>query len=147
MTQRGWAPKNGPRRYVLDRRYDDLGWVTEVCAVIDAWVIIRTPERGDLLFPDSDDWERAMSNGKLNKGLHEVAASAGIVTGRDKRGSRTFHSLRHTCACELLEAGVTHPHAAYWIGDTLDEFMETYGRPTDEAMARAIFSTTRGTTE
>ena len=56
------------------------------------------------------------------------------------RGSRTFHSFRHTCACVLLEAGITHPHAANWIGDTLQEFTRTYGRPTDEAMAREIFA-------
>jgi hypothetical protein len=42
--------------------------------------------------------DKAMSNGKLNKGLHGVAALAGVVTGLGNRGSRTFHSLRHTCA-------------------------------------------------
>jgi integrase len=67
-----------------------------------------------------------------------------VVTGLRNQGSRTFHSLRHTCASELLEAGVTHPHAAYWIGDTLREFLATYGRPTDEEMARAIFSMRTG---
>lgn len=140
QSKKGWSPKNGPRRYVLDRRYDDLGWITETCDALDAWLRIRKPERGDFIFPDSDDWERAMSNGKLNKGLHDVAARAGIVTGLGERGSKTFHSLRHTCASELLEAGITHPHAAYWIGDTLRVFHATYGRPTDEAMAKAIFS-------
>jgi hypothetical protein len=140
QSKKGWSPKNGPRRYVLDRRYDELGWIREVCDALDAWVKIRRPERSDFMFPDPDDWATAMSNGKLNGGLHDVAARAGVVTGLGEQGSRTFHSLRHTCACELLEAGVTHPHAAYWIGDTLREFLATYGRPTDEAMAKAIFS-------
>jgi integrase len=66
-----------------------------------------------------------------------------VVTGLRAQGARTFHSFRHTCGSELLEAGVTHPHAAYWIGDTEREFMRTYGRPTDEAMAKAIFTIRR----
>jgi hypothetical protein len=53
-----------------------------------------------------------------------------------ERGSRTFHSGRHTCACETLEAGISHPHAAFWIGDTLQEFVKTYGKPGPHAMAR-----------
>lgn len=125
---------------MLDRRFDDLGWIIETCDALDAWLRIRKPERGDFVFPDPDDWESAMLNGKLNDGLHDTAARAGIVTGLSERGSKTFQSLRHTCASELLQVGVTHPHAAYWIGDTLRVFLATYGRPTDEAMAKAIFS-------
>lgn len=139
LSAKGWSPKNGPRRYFLDRRHDSLGWIGEICDALDSWIKIRKPERGDLLFPDPDNWERGMSNNKLNKGLHEIATRAGVVTGLGKRGAKTFHSLRHTCGSELLEAGITHPHAAYWIGDTLREFVATYGRPTDEAMAAAIF--------
>lgn len=143
-TAKGWSPKNGPRRYVLDRRYDELGWINEACDCLDSWIKIRNPGRGDFIFPDPADWDRAMSNHKLNGGLHETAARAGVVTGLSNRGGRTFHSLRHTCGSELLEAGITHPHAAYWIGDTLDEFVATYGRPTDDAMARAIFAGKKG---
>jgi hypothetical protein len=39
----------------------------------------------------------------------------------------------------MLETGISHPHAVFWIGDTLDELVKTYGKPTDEAMARRIF--------
>ncbi|MHB1169863.1 MAG: tyrosine-type recombinase/integrase, partial [Longimicrobiales bacterium] len=142
-SQNGWSPKNGPRRYFLDREHDRFGWITEVCDALDGWLQLRNPSRGDLIFPDPSDWRRAMSNQKLNSGLHDIATRVGIVTGLSERGGRTFHSLRHTCASELLEAGVTHPHAAYWIGDTLDEFTNTYGRPTDEGMVRAIFGRDR----
>jgi integrase len=144
VDQKGWSPKNKPRRYVLDRRNDTLGWIREVCETFDAWIGIRVPQRGDFVFPDPDDWAVAMTNQKLNRGLHEIAERAGVVTGSNQRGGRTAHSLRHTCASELLEAGISHPHAAYWIGDSLDEFMATYGRPTDAAMARAIFSGSSG---
>lgn len=138
-SERGWAPKNGPRRYILDRGFDSKNWVTPVCDVLDRWVLMRRPERGDFLFCDPDDAARPWTSNKLNGGLHELAALAGVQTGRGRPGRRTFHSLRHTCASQLLEAGVSHPHAAYWIGDTLEEFTKTYGRPTDEAMTRAIF--------
>jgi integrase len=101
---------------------------------------MRKPARGDFLFSDPDDHGRPWTSNKLNKALHALGRAAGVTTGRDKPGSRTFHSLRHTCASELLEAGVDHAHAAWWIGDSLREFQKTYGRPTDEAMARSIFA-------
>lgn len=111
----------------------------EACDALDAWSSIRRRGAGEFVFPSPEDWARPLTNNRLNQGLHEIAARAGVVTGLAREGRKTAHSLRHTCASELLEAGVSHPHAAYWIGDTLDEFMATYGRPTDEAMARAIF--------
>lgn len=52
QSKQGWSPKNGPRRYVLDRRYDYLGWIGEVCDALDAWLQIRRPKRGDFVFPD-----------------------------------------------------------------------------------------------
>lgn len=140
VSEKGWAPKNGPRRYVLDRRYDERGWITPAIEALDRWVRMRRPNRGDFMFPDPDNHERSWSSHKVNRALHELGEAAGVPTGMNKRGSRTFHSLRHTCASELLEIGVDHAHAAYWIGDTLREFERTYGRPTDEAMARSIFA-------
>ena len=141
-SRRGWAPKNGPRRYVLDRTYDRLGWISPICDAVDAALTLRRPSRGDFLCPDHDDWSRPWTNNKLNRALHELGERAHVVTGLNAHGGRTFHSFRHTCACEMLEAGITHPHAAYWIGDSLKEFMRTYGKPTDEAMARQIFGGT-----
>jgi integrase len=139
-SRKGWAPKNGPRRYVLDRRYDERGWITPAIDALDRWVRMRRPNRGDFVFPDPSNHQRSWSNNKVNRALHELGEAAGVPTGMSKRGSRTFHSLRHTCASELLEIGIDHAHAAYWIGDTLREFERTYGRPTDEAMARSIFA-------
>lgn len=139
-SRKGWAPKNGPRRYILDRRYDEKGWLGPACDALDTLVKLRSPGRGDFLFADPSDHGRPFTNNKLNQGLHEVGRKAGVVTGMQNRGSRTFTSLRHTCASELLELGVDHAHAAYWIGDTLKVFQQTYGRPTDEAMARSIFA-------
>ncbi len=139
-SRKGWAPKNGPRRYILDRRYDEVGWLAPAIAKLDAWVRMRKPARGDYLFPDPDDHSRPWTSNKLNKALHALGKAAGVTTGRARPGSRTFHSLRHTCASELLEIGVDHAHAAWWIGDSLREFQKTYGRPTDEAMAHSIFA-------
>jgi integrase len=139
-TAEGWAPKNGPRRYILDRTHDHLGWVTPAIEALDTWVTLRSPRRGDFIFPNPADHSRAWSNQKLNESLRELGREAGISIGQAETGGRTSHSWRHTCASELLEAGIPHPLAAWWIGDSLDEFMKTYGSPTDEAMAKVMFS-------
>jgi integrase len=140
LTKQGWAPKNGPRRYFLDRRFDDIGWITPACDALDRWVDLHRPQRGEILFPRYSSRNRAWWNQDLNKRLREFGEDTGVTVGRDMPGNRTFHSLRHACASEMLELGVSHPHAAWWIGDTLDEFMKTYGRPSAELMSRITLS-------
>lgn len=143
QSARGWAPKNGPRRYVMDREFDEIGWITHACDAIDAWVALRRPKRGDFLFPSPLDPHRAMSNQELNRALKEAAGEAGILAGMRTRGRRTAHSFRHACASELLERGVPHPLAAAWIGDSLETFMETYGKPDAAQMARVTLAQIR----
>lgn len=142
-SRRGWAPKNGPRRNVLDRTVDEIGWIAHACDAIDAWLAMRNPKRGDYLFPSPSDPNRAMSNQELNNAVREAAKSAGIQAGMRSLGKRTAHSLRHACASELLERGVPHPLAALWIGDSLKEFMRTYGKPDAAHMARVTLSQLR----
>lgn len=63
-----------------------------------------------------------------------------LVTGRDEPRGLTMHSWRHTCASEMLEIGVPHALAAEWIGDELEEFKKTYGRPKASEVARATLA-------
>lgn len=137
--ENGWGPKNGPRSYVIDPSIDTLGWLKEVADALDAWVKVRQPKRGDWLTPRLKDADMALTNSLLNDGLRDIAEVAGVDIVSEPETKRTSHSLRHTCACELLAAGVSHGHAAHWIGDTIEEFVRTYGHPTDHEMAKAIF--------
>lgn len=144
---KGWAPKNGPRTYHLDRALDAIGWVTPLCDHLDRWIAMRDPAPGDLLIPSPGDPNRAWSNQDMNRKFHAIAdelREAGVcpqlVTGRDKPRGLTMHSWRHTCASEMLEAGVPHALAAEWIGDELEEFKDTYGRPKASEVARATLA-------
>jgi hypothetical protein len=46
----------------------------------------------------------------------------------------------------MLERGVPHPLVAAWIGDTLDVFMRTYGRPDPALIAQVTLAAHRGNT-
>lgn len=135
-SAKGWAPKNGPRRYILDRKIDRIDWISHACDALDHWINLRDPQRGDYLFPSPVDHSRAMRNAELNSLLRNAGNAAGIETGLRAPGRRTAHSFRHACASEMLERGVPHQLAAAWIGDTLQAFEDTYGRPDPAHVAR-----------
>jgi hypothetical protein len=132
----GWAPKNGPRRYFLEPAHDGIAWVAEAVEALNTWIALTRPQRGDYLFPSPRNRNRAMSNAELNEGIRVAGETVGIAVGMSTPGRQTAHSLRHSCASEMLERGVSHERAASWIGDTLQEFMKTYGRPDPHQMAR-----------
>jgi integrase len=146
-TPAGWAPKNGPREYHLNRSADQIGWIGEACDALDEWVALTKPARNEFLFPSPHDRARAMSNQELNQGIREAGQRAGVAVGKSTTGKRTAHSFRHACSCDLLERGVPHALAATWIGDTLQTFMDTYGRPTPEQMARVTLAGIRNTVQ
>lgn len=133
---KGWGPKNGPREYVLNRAYDEIGWITPAIEALETWLLLLNPNDGDFLFPSYGDRHAAWSNQDMNDRLRAVAHDAGVAVGLRSKGQRTFHSVRHSCGSEMLENGVSHPLVATWIGDTLEEFMKTYGRPDAAEMAR-----------
>lgn len=146
-SPKGWAPKNGPRTYILDREMDNIGWITPLCDHLDRWIAMRAPSPGDLLVPSPDGPDQAWSNQDMNRKFHAVADELRengicpqLVTGRDKPRGLTMHSWRHTCASEMLEWGRPHALAAEWIGDELEEFKKTYGRPDPKEVARATLA-------
>jgi integrase len=136
----GWKPKNGPRRYIVRRSIDQLGWITPAIDALETWVAIHEPAAGEPLFPSDTTRSCFWSSQQLNKSLRETGAKCGIPVGRRAPGRRTTHSFRHSCASEMLEIGVPHALAAEWIGDTLEVFMKTYGRPDPLAVARATLA-------
>jgi integrase len=136
----GWQPKNGPRRYILRRSIDGIGWITPAIDALDTWISLHEPEEGEHLYPSDTNRERFWSNGQLNTALRETGKLCGIEIGKRAPGRRTAHSFRHACASEMLELGVPHALAAEWIGDTLQVFMKTYGRPDPLAVAQATLA-------
>lgn len=146
-SSEGWAPKNGPRTYVLNREFDEIGWVTPLCDVLDRWLMMLRPDPGDFILPAPTNRERGWLNQELNQALHDTAdrvRESGTIpnlqTGQKSPRRLTMHSWRHTCASEMLEAGIPDTMAADWIGDSLKEFRETYGKPDPREVARATFS-------
>lgn len=105
-SAKGGAPKNGPREYLLARSADQIEWISPACDALDEWIELTRPTRNDFLFPSAVDSGRAMTNKELNRLVKEAGDRAGIPVGRRAEGSRTAHSFRHACACELLEKGV-----------------------------------------
>lgn len=145
-TKKGWAPKNGPRTYVLNREFDEIGWVTPLCDALDRWLAMRRPNPGDFILPAPTNSDRAWRNQEMNSALHATADRIresgripNLKTGQDSPRSLTMHSWRHTCASEMLEAGIPDTMAADWIGDSLKEFRDTYGKPDPREIARATF--------
>lgn len=139
-SKAGWEPKNGPRRYILRRSIDEIGWITPAIDALEKWVAIQEPEDGEHLFPSDTRRERLWTNQQLNKALRETGHRCGVPVGQREPGGRTTHSFRHACASEMLEMGVPHALAAEWIGDTLEQFRRTYGRPDPAAIARATLA-------
>ena len=131
-----WAPVYRPRRYVLDRRYDEFWWLGRPSRQLDAWARMRKPARGDFLFPDLEDHDRPWTSNSLNGALHALADAAGVTTGRGQPGSRrstrsvipvrrSSWNRRRSCARRVVDRGLPR------------EFQKTYGKPTDEAMAHS----------
>ncbi|MDT8436688.1 MAG: site-specific integrase [Gemmatimonadota bacterium] len=146
-TTKGWAPKNGTRSYHLDRVYDQIGWIADLCDALDSWVTMLKPAHGTFLFPSPVYKGRAWSNQNLNQRLHAIAtelreskALPDLETGLRKERRLTMHSWRHSCASRMVEIGVPVPLAAAWIGDTLATFMRVYARPDAKEIAKATLA-------
>lgn len=146
-TARGWAPKNDSRTYHLDRKHDQIGWISDLCDALDRWVKMLNPAPGDFLFPSPTDCKRAWTNQNLNRRLHAIARELresgklpNLETGIYSERRLTMHSWRHSCGSRMLEIRVPMPLAAEWIGDSLDVFKRVYARPDPADIARATLA-------
>ncbi|MBB5349295.1 site-specific integrase [Desulfoprunum benzoelyticum] len=91
----------------------------------------------DLVFPDkngnkivqiSDSFNRAIDKLKLNEGL------------TDRRDKLTFHSLRHTYASMLVQAGVDIYHVKELLGHSSIALTERYSHLSDSSLKQAALT-------
>lgn len=146
-SDQGWAPKNDARSYHLDRAYDQIGWITDLCDALDRWITMLDPAPGDFLFPSPIDTGRAWTDQNLNTRLHRIATKLResgtlptLETGIHSERRLTMHSWRHSCGSRMVEIGVPIPLAAEWIGDSLEVFKRVYARPEAEDIALATLA-------
>jgi integrase len=81
--------------------------------------------------PDGQPWTRNQLVGRWRTAA-KVLADAGQPL---PAGARGWHSLRHTVASRLLEAGVPPGDVAAQMGHTVDQLLSTYAHITDRAAA------------
>ena len=67
-----------------------------------------------------------------------LCARAGVRYGRDVPGGITLHTLRHTCATELIRRGVRESVVAALLGDTVQTIVNTYVHLTPEDLADGV---------
>lgn len=72
----------------------------------------------------------------LQKDFAELCGLAGVTYGRGK--GVTLHTLRHTCATNLVLAGVPESVIAALLGDTVDVIVQTYVHLRKSDLADAI---------
>jgi len=90
-----------------------------VVAIRDALVFTRD---------DGSPWPRVA----LQKAWHKAAEKVALPAG-----ARGWHTLRHTTASRLLEAGVPVAEAAEMLGHTPEMLLATYAHVTDRSAADA----------
>lgn len=128
----GWTPKSesGTRTFRIPESQRELR------AAIAAWIEVSEPGAGDFLFrrPGGQPW----SNRTLGADFATLCGTAGVPHGTRRPHGITLHALRHTCATNLVRAGVRESVAAALLGDTVKTFVENYVHLNEEDLADAI---------
>lgn len=86
----------------------------QTTAVLRAWLRERRGQSDDPLFPTSSGGPLGRDAVEKLVAKHAAEASGTCPTLRDKHVSP--HTLRHTCAMQLLHAGVDTTVIALWLG-------------------------------
>lgn len=109
-------------------------------AVVKAW--LREPRRGDelVLFPTARGTRLSADAVAYLVAKHRTAAAKVCPSLQQKR--ITTHSLRHTAAMELLQAGVDRSVIALWLGHESVETTQIYLEATLAMKERALAKTT-----
>jgi integrase len=63
---------------------------------------------------------------------------ADVKYGREVEGGITLHTLRHTCATNLVRAGVRESIIAAILGDTVQTVVDTYVNLTEDDLAAGV---------
>ena len=132
-SDRGWQPKSRRSRRVL--------LVPEVPeqlrAAITEYLRLHPAEPGDFVFRNPRTGE-VWSESRLEEDFETLCRRAGVRYGARAPGGVTLHSLRHTCATELVRRKVRESIIAGLLGDTVQTIVSTYIHLTPEDLAAAV---------
>jgi len=117
----GWKPKtkHGTRTFVVPDTQPELR------EAIAAYLEVYPAEPGDFAFRNPNTggvWDPTT----FRRDFRALCKSAGVRYGRDVHGGITPHTLRHTCATELVRARERESVVAALLGDTVDTIVRTY---------------------
>ena len=110
----------------------------DAAAALRAWLTERRGEPGDPVFPNQRGGSLSHDSLGYLLSKHLATARARCPSLAKKRVS--FHSLRHSCAMELLQSGVDRAVIALWLGhesvETTYIYLHADLKLKEQAMAR-----------
>lgn len=126
----GWKPKTARSHRTLKVPPEPA----ELRLSIERYLRHRPPT-GPYLFRSATG--KPWTYNTLQWDFEHLCDRAGVPYGRAK-GGITLHTLRHTCATELVRAGVLETIVAGILGDTIQMISATYVHPTPDDLAAGI---------
>jgi len=91
----------------------------------------------DLVFPDKNGNKIVQISDSFNRAIDKLMLNEGITDRRDKV---TFHSLRHTYASMLVQAGVDIYHVKELLGHSSIALTERYSHLSDSTLKQAALT-------
>jgi integrase len=88
----------------------------------------------DLVFPDKNGNKIVQISDSFNRAIDKLKLNEGITDRRDKL---TFHSLRHTYASMLVQAGVDIYHVKELLGHSSISLTERYSHLSESTLKQA----------
>lgn len=88
----------------------------------------------DLVFPDKNGNKVVQISDTFNRAIEKLKLNEGIIDRRDKV---TFHSLRHTYASMLVQAGVDIYHVKELLGHSSIALTERYSHLSESTLKQA----------
>lgn len=127
----GWKPKTKrSRRTVI------VPEGRKVRSAIVAYLDAYPAEEGDFVFrrPDGRPW----TGRDLGRDFRRLCEQAGVKYGQRVDGGITLHTLRHTCATNLIRSGVDSSIVAAILGDTVQTVVKQYIHLMPEDLAKGV---------
>jgi integrase len=136
---RGWKPKNknAPRSFHIPEA------AAHMRRSIERLLRMYPVEHGDFVFLNPRT-RRVWTQKGLQEDFAELCRRAGVSYGRDDPDAITFHSLRHSCATNMLRAGVPLAVVADILGDTPETVSRYYTDLTPHDLGKGIGRTFKG---
>jgi site-specific recombinase XerD len=111
----------------------------QTAAVLKAWLLEPVKADAQPVFPNARGGRLSRDGVQYILSRHAERASGASPTLKEKRISP--HCLRHTCAMELLQAGIDRAMIALWLGHESVETTQIYLHA-DLALKEKLLSTT-----